>query len=131
MMYLGFLRLTLIRLKWPYHFDLSMDLKIRNIYAVPRANLHTGKIWCKSVHKIEVTGQNVTLYRWSILNGNGNGSSWLVLHFQVLLDSIDPTWRHVAKFSHLAANVMTDRHTHTQTGSQTHRQTNWVMRWKT
>ena len=23
----------------------------------------------------EVTGQNVILYRWSILNGNGNGSS--------------------------------------------------------
>ena len=37
----------------------------------------------------EVTGQNVILYRWSILNGNGNGSSRLVLHFQVLLNSVD------------------------------------------
>ena len=32
-------------------FDLSMDLKIRNIYGVPRAELHTDKIWCESVHK--------------------------------------------------------------------------------
>ena len=54
---------------------LSMDLKIRNMYAVPRAELHTGKIWCESAHNFEVTGQNVILYRWSILNGNGNGSS--------------------------------------------------------
>ena len=39
----------------------------------------------------EVTGQNVILYRWSILNGNGNESSRVVLHFQVLLDSNDLT----------------------------------------
>ena len=64
----------------------------------------------------KVTGQNVILYRWSILNGNG--SSWLVLHFQVLLDSIDLTWRHVAKSSHLAVNVMTDTHTHRHTHRQ-------------
>ena len=71
----------------------------------------------------EVTGQNVILYRWSILNGNGNGSSWLVLHFQVLLYSVILTWRHVAKSSHLAANVMTDRQTDRHTHTQTHTQT--------
>ena len=47
--------------------------------------------------------------RWSIWNGNGWSS--LVLHFQVFVDSIDLTWNHVAKSSHLAANVMTHRHT--------------------
>ena len=90
------------------------------------AELHTGKMWCESVHNFwSFTGQIVILYRWSIWNGNGNGSSWLVVHFQVLLNSIDLTWRHVAKSSHLAANVMTDRHTHRHTDTQTHRQTEW------
>ena len=50
---------------------------------------------------------------WSMWNGNG--SSWLVLHFQVLVDSIDLTRHHVAKSSHLAANMMTDRQTDWQT----------------
>ena len=48
---LDFLRLTFIRLKWLQKFYLPMDLQIRNIYAVSRAKLHTGKIWCRSVHK--------------------------------------------------------------------------------
>ena len=96
-----------------------MDLKIRNIYAVPRAELHTGKFGVNPSISFEVTGHNVILSGWSIWNGNGNGSAWLVLHFQVLVDSIDPTWRHVAKSSHLAANVMTDRQTDTQTHTQT------------
>ena len=38
-------------LKITIKFDLSMFLKIRNIYAMLRAKLHTGKIWCESVHK--------------------------------------------------------------------------------
>ena len=54
-----------------------------------------------------------------IWNGNGNGSSWIVLHFQVLVDSIHLTWCHAAKSSHLTAKVMTDRHTHTHTHTHT------------
>ena len=34
---------------------------------------------------------------------------------QVLIDSIDLTWHHVAECNHLATNVMIDRHTHIQT----------------
>ena len=80
-------------------------------HAFLRAELHTGKIWCAFIN-FEVTCQNVILYGLSIWNGNGNGSSWLVLHFQVLVDSIDLMWHYVAKSSHLVTNVMTDRQTH-------------------
>ena len=55
------------------------------------------------------------LIKWSILSGSGNGSSWHMLQFQVLIDSSDLTWNHVAKCSHLATNVMTDGHTDRQT----------------
>ena len=75
---------------------------------------------------LEVIGQNVILYRWSIWNGSGNGSSWLILHFQVLVNSINIKWHHVAKSSHLVTNVMTDRQTETHTHID-----NWVVRSKT
>ena len=91
----------------------------------PELNYIQVKFGMNPSTSFEVTGQNVILSWWSIWNGNGNGSSWLVLHFQVLVDSIDLTWHHVAKSSHLAANVMTDRQTDTQT--HIHRQTNQVM----
>ena len=42
-----------------------------------------------------------------------------MLHFQVLVDSIDLTWHHAAKSSHLVTNVMTDRQTHTRTHRHT------------
>ena len=93
----------------------------------PELNYLQVKFGVKLSINFEVTGQNVILYGWSIWNGNGNGSPWLVLHFQVLVDSIDLTWHHVAESSHLTANVMTDRQTHTQTHTHrhTHRQTEW------
>ena len=46
------------------------------------------EIGVNSPISFEVIGQNVILYGWSTWNGNGNGSSWLVLHFQVLLQRI-------------------------------------------
>ena len=92
------------------------------------AELHTGKIWCESVHNLfitfEVLGENVIWSRWSILSGYGNKSFWLVLHVQVLVDSINLTWHHVAKSSLLATNVMTDRQT--QTDRQTDKPSDWV-----
>ena len=73
----------------------------------------------------EVVGQNVILSGLSIWNGNG--SSWLVLLFQDLVDSIDLTWHHVGKSSILVTNVMTDWQAdrHTDTVWYTHRQTEW------
>ena len=85
----------------------------------PELNYIQVKFGVNPFISFELTGENVILYRWSILNGNGNGSSWLVLHFQVLADSIDLTWHYVAKSSHLTANVMTDRHTGRHTDTQT------------
>ena len=131
-----------IRCTWffkadPYSLEITMKKLIypwiseSAIYMLsPELNYIQVKFGVNSSISFEVTGQSVILYRWSI-----NGWSWLVLHFQVLLDSIDLTWRHVAKSSHLAANVMTDRqthtHTHTETDRQTDTQTNRVMGWKT
>ena len=66
-----------------------MDLKIRKKYAVPELNYMQVKFGVNPSISFEVTGQNVILYGWSIWNGNG--SSWLVLHFQVLADNIDLT----------------------------------------
>ena len=86
----------------------------------PELNYIQVKLGVNPFISFEVTGQNVILYGWSIWNGNGNGSSWLVLHFQVLVDGIDLTCHHVAKSSHLAANVMTDRQTDTHTHTDTH-----------
>ena len=40
-----------------------MDLKIRKIYGLPRAEQDIGKIWCESVHNFEVIDQNVILYK--------------------------------------------------------------------
>ena len=100
------------------------NLKSAICMVSPRLNYIQVKFGVNPSNTLEVTGQNVILSGWSIWNGNGNGSSWLVLHFQVLVDSIDLTWHHVAKSSHLAANVMTDRQTDRHTDRQTDRQTN-------
>ena len=73
----------------------------------------------------------ISCANWSVIgiaNGNGNnGSPWVMLHFQVLVDSI--YWPHmtpcrnVAKSSHLVTNVMTGTHTHTRAHTHTHTHT--------
>ena len=41
----------------------------------PELNYIQVKFGVNPFISFEVTGQNVILYRWSIINGNGNGSS--------------------------------------------------------
>ena len=67
----------------------------------------------------EVTGQNVILYIWPMWNGNGYGSSWLVLHFQVLLDSM-------TSLDAMLLSPAISPQTWWQTDRQTHRQTEWL-----
>ena len=69
----------------------------------------------------EVIGQNVIWSGW--FSGSGNGSSWQVLQFRVLIDNIDLTWHHVAECSHLATSMMTIRQTHSVTHTNTHTHT--------
>ena len=60
----------------------------------------------------EVIGQNVMWAGGSMLSGSGNGSSWQVLHFWVLVDSILTSLDTMC-------HERDDRQTHTHTDRQT------------
>ena len=114
-----------IRLKLPWHFYLPVDLIIRNINAVPRADLHTVKVWCKSVYKFWSYMPKCDFVQMATVKRKGK---WIV----VTSVAFSSSCRYVlTSLDTMLLSPAVSPQTWWQTDTQTVRQTNRVVGWKT